>query len=147
MTKPVEYEFAKWVSQFVEIRSAIALLEDEHKKRVAPFKEARDQLEGLLLEAMAATGSKSVRTEHGTCTTKSLSRATVKDPHAFIDYIRATGDFDLIERRASATAVREYVEKHGGEQPPGVNYYTEQSLSVTKPRATATVTTEEVVNG
>ena len=44
------------------------------------------------------------------------------DSAAFFDYVQQYDRFDLMEKRASKTAVREFVEQNNGDTPPGVNF-------------------------
>jgi hypothetical protein len=53
-----------------------------------------------------------------------------------MDHVTGTGQFELLERRASATAVKDYAGKHGA-LPPGVKLNALRIVGVRKPGAKA----------
>lgn len=83
---------------------------------------------------MKANNMTSAKTEAGTATLSTRYTASLADPDAFMQFVRANDMFELLDRRANATAVKEYVRTNQGRTPPGVNLSALESLSVTKPR-------------
>jgi hypothetical protein len=115
-----EVTVATRVAQYVRCRDKIKEMEEAHKKELAPYKELLDQLEGWLQIYMSKTNSESIKTEAGTVYTTKRFTASLADPDAFMKFVIDSGAFELLDRRANATAVKDYVQENGG-LPPGVN--------------------------
>lgn len=123
----------KRVQQFIMIRDALKVLEDKHETEKAPLLEAKKLVEGWLQQFMETARCESIKTQYGTCHFTSRTTASVADPQAFMDFVIQNKQFDLLDRRANATAVREYVKDHQGAQPPGVNLSTIRTVGVRRP--------------
>lgn len=119
MTGPVDIN--KRVEQYVKLRDEIKRLDDEHKSKMALHRETLEQLNCALLAHLNSIGGDSVRTESGTVYKTEKKSATLADRSAFWAHIVTGGDWELMEWKASATAVAAYVEEHGT-LPPGVNF-------------------------
>lgn len=122
----------KLIGQFVAVRDRKRLLEQQHKDQLKPFKEVMDQLEGQLLAYMQQTGSQSIATAKGTAYQSTKKSATIADGKAFRDFIVAHGLFDLIDWRANANHVFDYISEHKV-QPPGLNCSTYTSVGFRSP--------------
>lgn len=129
-------------------RDRLELMDDEYKKRIKPLLDLKASLEGWFDNFLTTTGATNVATPSGTVHWNTRYTASLEDGEAFMEHVKATKDFDLMERRANATAVRDYAEKHGA-LPPGVKLSTLRTVGVKKPTAkraktaaTAAVTTE-----
>jgi hypothetical protein len=117
------------VTQYIAIRDKIKALEAAHKEQLKPMKEALEQLGGVLMQFMTETGSDGIKTEAGTCYVTTRWSAALADADAFMRFVRETGNFDLLDRKANATAVRDYVEANTT-LPPGVNLSSIQQVGV-----------------
>ena len=124
------------VKQYRAIRDKIAELKEKHKAELAPAQTALDQLEGILDEFLTRTGQTSAKTPEGTFFRGTRFTATVSDPKAFMDHVIHTNNWDLIERRANATAVKGYMEKNK-DLVPGVNLNAIASVNVRAPTVKA----------
>jgi len=121
----------KRVAQFVQLRDKIAELEEMHKDQLKPFKAAKERLVGEMLEFLDKTGQKSAKTAEGTVTATVRHTASCSDPDAFIDFVRENDAYELIDRRANATACRDYADEHGA-LPPGVKISSMRTVGVTR---------------
>jgi hypothetical protein len=125
--------FAKWVGQYIKLRD---MLEDFDaamvKRRNEEFVFKMNKLQGRMLTALDATGLKSAKTENGTASVLTKSTAACSDPDAFITFVRENDAYELMDRRANATACRAFAEETGA-LPPGVEINTTRSVGVRKP--------------
>ena len=110
--------------------------------------ELKDRLEGWFGEFLSTTGQTSAVTPHGTIHWNTRYTAVLEDPDTFMRHVIGTGEYDLMERRASATAAQEYA-KANGTLPPGVRLNSKRSIGVNKPgaRAKAAGAVTAAVNG
>lgn len=114
------------VRTLLRLKDYIDARKKAHIAELAPLREARDKLEANLLASLTKivgdepTGK--IGTFYGTIFKTTKATAALRDPEAFMDYVRENNAYDLLDRKANVTAVRTYIEEHAGEQPPGVNY-------------------------
>lgn len=119
----------KLVAQYRAIRVRIEQMEEEQKKQLKPFKDAKDKLAGTMLEFLDRTGQEMARTDEGTVYVLVKHTTPLGDPDAFMDYVMKNGAFELMDRRANSTACREFAEEHGS-LPPGVKLNTTRTVGI-----------------
>ena len=119
----------KRIEQFIKLRDKIKEIEDRHKEELAPYNEAREQLEGLFLEHLNNTGSDKVGTEAGTVYRSEKKSAPLADKAAFWTFVVSQGLWDMLDYKANPTQVDEYIKKTGS-PPPGVNFSTRHTVGV-----------------
>ena len=119
-TEQVPPNAEKFVGQFVALRDKLKAMDAAHDEARKPLREAMDVISGRLTELLEATSSEAIRTSSGTVYTITRYTASLADPEAFMNHVVATEQFELLDRKANATAVREYVEEHKA-LPPGCN--------------------------
>jgi hypothetical protein len=117
------------VDQYVRLRDKLKEADDAHKKKTAAAREYLLMLNGKLLEQLAAVGGESVKTPHGTAYQSTKRSASIADGDAFREYVINNGEFDLVDWRANANAVDDYIKEHGA-VPPGVNFSTMITVGV-----------------
>lgn len=117
MAPPIDVE--KRVAQFVRLRDKIKLLTDKHDAELAPYKEAKAQLEAELLNHLNHNNMKSARTDAGTVSVSEKTSCRVDDTDAFRSFVVNNGEWDLCDMRANAPAVEKYMEEQQA-PPPGV---------------------------
>lgn len=108
------------VEKYLEIRNLIKEMDDAHSEKLKPLREIQEKIGGWLQAFMEQSGSEAVKTKHGTAYATTKYSATLADPDAFMKFVIANGKFDLIDRRANLTAVKDYVEENST-LPPGCN--------------------------
>jgi hypothetical protein len=111
--------FEKRIAQFVELRDTIKAKNDEFAKSMEPLIETQTLLTAWLTQKLEQVGAESVKTKAGTAYTTTRYSAALEDPAVFMEYVKTTDQFDLMDRKANATAVRDHV-KEKGSLPPGV---------------------------
>ena len=109
------------VAQYVALRDKLKAADEDHKRKTANGREYLEQLNSKLLERLNDVGGQSVKTEHGTVYRSTKRSASIADGDAFRTFVREHELFDLVDWRANANAVDDYI-KDQGAPPPGVNY-------------------------
>lgn len=126
----------KRADQYVRLRDKINDIKAKHKAELAPFTDMLEKLGNVLLQELDKVGGKSVRTAGGTISTTLDRQASIADKDAFWTYVVTQGLWDLIDYKANAPAVADYIEQHQC-QPPGVNFTQRYKISVRRPTKSA----------
>lgn len=133
MTTPTPtIDVEKYIGKYVALRDKIKALEDTHKKSMAPFKDMLDTVGNHVLKHMQDTNVESVKTSEGTAYISERTSVSLQDPEAFMVYVIANQAFDLMDRKASVSAVEEFVKKTGG-LPPGTKFSKMVKIGVRRP--------------
>lgn len=119
---------------YLETEREIARIEGEAKQQVAPLKEKLQLLETWFATRAQEDGLENIKTAAGTVYWSNHQKATVASRDAFLSHCKDTGMWDLVETRASKTAVKSYVDAHGA-PPPGVDYATVRVFNFRKAAA------------
>jgi hypothetical protein len=109
----------KRIAQYVEVRLKIREVTARHEEELKPLIDLHNDLTAWLIEMLDAAGAKSIKTNQGTIYQNTRYTASTTDPKAFMDYVISNNAFDLLDRKADPTAVRDFIEQHESE-PPGV---------------------------
>ena len=117
------------VEKYIEIRDRREQRKREFREADAADESLQAKIEAKLLEVFHNTGMDSVKTAAGTAYMTSRTAATVADKEAFMQFIQQTGEYPLLEVRASKTAVEQYKEAHET-LPPGINWREEQVVNI-----------------
>jgi hypothetical protein len=123
----------KTIDQYVKLRDKKRLLERQHKDQLKPFNDLLEEIEGMLLSYMQRAGVNSIATDGGTAYQSTTPRATIGDGDAFRQFVIANQLFDLVDWRANATRVFDYINEHNGQVPPGVNPSTYTKVNFRRP--------------
>ena len=126
MTQPAQQaapaiNIEKRIEQYVKLRDKIKADDDAHKEKMKPYREALDQLNNLLLQHLLTVGGDSVKTGAGTVYKTVKKSASLEDADAFMRHVITKEAWELLERKASVTAVEAFVAENGV-LPPGVKY-------------------------
>jgi hypothetical protein len=122
----------KRVAQYIQIRNKLKEIDKEYDDKRKPFVELQNMLSGWLQSFLEKSGSESVRTASGTCYQSTRYTASLADPEAFMNFVIANQQFDLLDRKANATACRDWAEEHKN-LPPGVNMSAVKTVGVRAP--------------
>jgi len=109
------------VGQYVKLRDKIKEADDAHKEKTKNARAYLELLNGRLLERLNDVGGDSVKTPHGTVYRTTRRSASIADGETFRQYVIENEQFDLVDWRANANAVDDFI-KEQGVQPPGVNF-------------------------
>ena len=121
MNAPLPNDIARRVAQYIKLRDKIAEIKDRQKTELAPYVETLGQLNAVILKHLNDNGLQQISSDAGTAYRKSRASATLADADAFMRFVKETDAFELMDCKANAPAVEEYIEKHGS-PPPGVNF-------------------------
>lgn len=127
--KPVSITVDDRVAQYVSVRDKIKEANDAHEKAIAPLVEVQNLLTGWLQNFMEQAGADNIKTAHGTCYNTTRFSASLADPEAFMKFVKETGKFDLLDRKANVTACRDFTSETG-HTPPGVNLSSIKTVGV-----------------
>lgn len=117
------------VAGYIKLRDARSELKREYEERDGELKVKLEKLEVFLLRNLDSVGANSMNTDHGTAYISEDVRASCGDWDAFWSMIQQTGRFDMLEKRVSSKAVREFKEETG-DLPPGVSIHSERVVRV-----------------
>ena len=129
-TNSQSLDIDKRIGQYVALRDKISQLDDEHKQKMKPYREMLETLGNMLLEHLNTIGGESIRAKSGTIYKSSRTTASLADPDKFMRYVIDNDYWDLLDRKANATACMAHIEDTGGTPPPGVNLTVKQTVNV-----------------
>jgi len=129
---PVDKEVEKRVGQYISIRDRLKEMDEAHEKMRAPLVEIQNLLTGWMMQFLETSGADSIKTSAGTCFNSTRYSASLADPKAFMDFVIQNTAWDLLDRKANATAVRDFVAEKGF-LPPGANLSAIRTINVRRP--------------
>lgn len=118
------------VEHYLVLRDHKTKLDAEHKARVAEIDAQMKNAEVFLLNQLNETGLDRLGAAAGTVMVSVKTFPGFDDKQATLDFIKLTGNVELLQQRLSSTAVKEFMDSHGGELPPGVKITTERAISI-----------------
>ncbi len=119
----------KLVADYIATRDYIKKLKEKHKQELAEFELALEKLAGRLLLFLDYHGQEMARTAEGTVSATFRDTASLSDPDVFMEFVAEHGLYELLDRRANATACKDFA-KDTGTLPPGVRINTLRGVSV-----------------
>lgn len=117
------------VSQYVRLRDKIKEVEDAHKAKLKDAKEHLENLNNTLLSRLNDLGGESVKTASGTVYRTTKRSASIADGDTFRQFVISNEAFDLVDWRANANAVDDFIKEQNA-PPPGVNFSTTYTVGV-----------------
>lgn len=127
METDVDYNVA--VQKYIDLRDENKRLADEAEKKIAENKAVMEKL-GIWIELKAQQdGLDKVPTKYGTVFWTEGARCNVVNSEAFFDFVKENEAWELMEKRASKTGVRDYIGTNK-QVPPGVDYTTFRQINV-----------------
>lgn len=117
------------VSQYIRLRDKIKEVEDAHKEKLKTAKEHLEHLNNTLLDRLNQLGGESVKTAHGTVYRTTRRSASIADGDTFRQFVINNEAFDLVDWRANANAVDDFIKEQQA-PPPGVNFSTTYTVGV-----------------
>ncbi len=134
MDATVEVTVDQRVEEYIYVRSKLDDLKKDYEAKKEALQKVQDYLSGWLQEFLDKSGQESAKTKHGTCYLSTRYSAPLSDPEAFMNFVRSTEQFELLDKRANVTAVRAYAEEHDA-LPPGCNLNGVTTVGVRAPTA------------
>lgn len=118
------------VEHYITLRDHKTKLDAEHKARVGEIDAQMKNAEGFLLNHLNESGLDRVGVGAGTVFVQVKTMPSLKDKGALIDFIKQTGNVELLQARVSSTAVKEYMENNNQMLPPGVEITTAREVTI-----------------
>lgn len=123
----------KRIAQYIEVRDALKRVDEKWEAERKPLSEIQEQLSGRIRAFMESNNiTDNLKSKSGTCYLSTRYTASLADPQAFMDYVIRTQKFELLDRRANTTAVKDYVQEHN-QLPAGCNLNAIQTVGVRRP--------------
>lgn len=127
----------KVVTAYNAIRDARTAKRHAWEKDDAELEKDQDTLKVLMLQMLNTTGAKSIATDHGTVYRTEKVKPSAADWSAVYAWIMENPErFELLEKRLKPTFVKQFMEEHEGQIPPGVNVHREYEVSVRRANTT-----------
>jgi hypothetical protein len=123
---------SKRVAQYRLIDAKIKELNEAHEKSLEPLVNIKNLLQGFFEKFLIDTGQQTAVTPGGTIHWNHRVTASLEDPQAFMDWVIANKRFDMMDRRANATAVKDYAEREHT-LPPGAKLNSIRTVGIRKP--------------
>jgi hypothetical protein len=121
------------VAKYIELRDEAAALQQRHDAEMKPIKDKMALLESFFANKLHEEDATSFKYTTGLVRRAAKTTYTPVDRSAFFDWVRETGNSDLLEGRISQSAVKEWVGEHGV-LPPGVHAKTAYAVSFLRPK-------------
>jgi hypothetical protein len=109
------------VGKYIELRDKKAEMKAAYDAKIDKLEAALAKIEVILLRTFEETGIESVRTDLGTAYKTTKSSCTVADKDTFMGYVKNEGAWELLDVRASKTAVAQF-RSVNDDNPPGLNW-------------------------
>lgn len=107
------------IKVMLELRDERAQLKKEYEDKDRALRKKYERGENWLLQHMHETGHDKFTAGGATVYTSTTARTSIPDWNAFCDYVRQTGQVDLLQKRLSSTNLKELM-KDNPTPPPGV---------------------------
>jgi len=107
--------------QYVVLRDKLREADDAHKEKTKAAREHLEKLNNKLLERLNEVGGDSVKTQSGTVYRSTKRSASIADGDAFRRFVIGGKHFDLVDWRANANAIDDFI-KENDTPPPGINF-------------------------
>lgn len=124
-------DYDKAVKHYIELRDENERITKEADAKVALNKATMEKL-GIFIQLKAEQDKlEKVPTQYGTVFWTVGDRCNVSNGDAFFEFVKEKQAWELMEKRASKTGVRDYINTNKV-VPPGVDYSTYKQINVRK---------------
>jgi len=117
------------IKGYLMMRDQVEQIEAECKKRVEGLKANMAKIETYFLDQFNTTGETNKSTADGTAYVTDLSFAKVTDFNLVKAYVEQTGNWQLLKKDVSKSAV-EAILKETGVPPPGVSWGSKRTVNI-----------------
>lgn len=126
-------EFNELVGLSIKARDEIAMrrraLDEELADLEAMYEMSRREITAYLV----ASGQSGIKTVSGTASLTTSKKVYIRDRAAFAEFVRKTGEVDLLEMRPAKTNVMQFIDANGN-TPEGLDIATEYVVRLTAPK-------------
>lgn len=107
------------IARYVALRDECDVIAERHAAELKPHRDAMEKLEAWLLASLNAQGADNIKTPQGTAYKSTTLSAKVQDWDALWTFIEL-GHPEFLIHGVNKSAVKEFMDEHLGQQPPGV---------------------------
>jgi hypothetical protein len=118
------------VKVYVKIRDAKLAFKKEADATLADFDRKLAIIAAELKSRAQQEGVDGFKTEYGTVYMAVDYKVSCADWGAFYQWVKENDELDFLERRIKSAKVKEYMDAHNGELPPGVSVFKELEARV-----------------
>ena len=118
------------VQHYLVLRDHKDKITAEYKAAVAEIDAQMKNAEMFLLNQLNESGLDRMGTAAGTVMVNVKTLPGFEDRAAFTEYVKLSGNIELLQARLSSTAVKDFMDAHGGQLPPGVKVTTERTVQI-----------------
>lgn len=124
------------VAEHFKLKNQLDAWNKKYAEHIKPTQTRLEEIKNELLALLNQQGGKAIRTDHGTASTSVITTPGIADRAAYLDFIEQNwtdhGDAMLQLSAPQVTAVKEYMDAHNGQLPPGVKISTYTRVNITK---------------
>ena len=113
---------ADLIGKYIELRDEIELRTKAFDVSLLPYKEAMDAISAAVTDEINRLEGQSIKTEKGTAFRQQWTAAKVADRELFMDFVFDGRREGFLTSATSKDAVKEYMEMHNGQLPPGIDF-------------------------
>lgn len=117
------------IGQYIMLRDKISAADADHKEKMKPAREALEKLNAFMLAHLQQIGGDSVKASTGTVYRTTKTSVGIEDPDAFMRHVIGSESWELLDRKANVTAVKEFLSENGT-LPPGTKMTNTQVVGV-----------------
>lgn len=129
-TLAAENDLDKITRVYLRIREARAERKKKWEAEDKGLVDQQDVLKMELLGHMLKHGVSQIGTKSGTVYQTEVMKCGADDWGVLHQHITESGNFELLEKRVSKTAVKKYMEDNDGRLPPGVSVFRELDVNI-----------------
>ena len=124
----------KKIAQYVAVRDKLRQIDAAHKDFRKDFTDALERLGAQIAAFINQNGLDNIKSASGTAYITHRSSASIADATVFMKFVIDGQHWDLLDKRANATAVEAYALEHKV-MPPGLNFSKLEDIGVRRPNA------------
>lgn len=117
------------VDRYVKLRDRKAQMKKEYEASVSAIDDALTRCENYLLGVLDQQGAESIKTGSGTAYVSTKATASVADKEAFLQFVRTSEEWAMLDVRANKTTVEQFRKEHH-DNPPGVKWNELRTVNV-----------------
>jgi hypothetical protein len=118
------------VALYIALRDLASEIEED---TLTPISRALESIAQEMARKLDSDGEQSASTAAGTAFFESLDSVSLSDPDQYFSWVVENAAWDMIEKRASKTGVKAFIEQHKA-LPPGAKFSTIRKVKFTRPR-------------
>ena len=112
------------VAKYIELRDYTKAEQEAFDARMKPYTDGMFAIEGAIMLYLNEQNLENLKAEAGTAFKVRTFHAKVTDRDALFNFVQESGAFELLTAAVSKDAVKEYMEEHQDNPPPGVDVAT-----------------------